>query len=256
MTYIVPEAPVVGQGVRKSWGQTINDNLADHEERIGDAETSIDDHETRLDSLDGGSATNPTLQIATVTLTDAQIKALPTTAIQIVAAPALNTRVKLIGVTYHAWFENGAYTNVNATSAELYLQTSSLVRLGGYLANDGGVSLTSLTTVLAAASVLTVDGGPYLSNPAGTYVQPLLTGATGSVDGKAVQLFATNNGAGNFTGGHASNLLTVVAYYALEAVPAYTLPFGILVPALVESRRPMRRQKRTPVEQSMPTALL
>jgi hypothetical protein len=69
-------------------------------------------------------------------------------------------------------------------------------------------------------------------------------------------LFATNNGAGNFTGGHASNLLTVVAYYALEAVPAYTLPFGILVPALVESRRPMRRQKRTPVEQSMPTALL
>jgi hypothetical protein len=121
----------------------------------------------------------------------------------------------------------------------LYLQTSGGIKLGGYLANDGGASLTTLTSLLAAASVLTVDTGPYLTNAATTYLVPLINVGTGSVDAKAVQLFATNGGAGDFTGGHTSNRLYVRVYYALEAVPAYYMPF--MQPASATQTR-----KRTP----------
>lgn len=235
---------VVGDDWTQDEANLTRDNFDDHEDRIAALETEAG-------TLSSDAATP--VRVATVTLTDAQIKALPTTAIEIIAAPAGNTRIKLHGVTYQFWFEHGAYTNVNATSALLYLQTSSGTILGGYLANDSGVSLGTLTTLLAAASVLTVDAGPYATNPAGTYLQPLLTGAPSSADGKAVQLSATNNGAGNFTGGNAANTLTVLAYYTVETLPNYRTPF---TPFDQKSRRPRRTWKRRSGTFQTPATLL
>jgi hypothetical protein len=205
----------VGNAVRKSWGDAVVDNVTDIEERLLEVENQV--------GVVSGDAAAP-LFIATVSLTNAQIKALPTTAIEIIAAPSANSRVKLIHVTYAFWFEHGAYTNVDTTLAELYLKTSAGTVLGGYLANDGGVSLTTLTTLFGAVS-RTVDAPPMLSNTAGTYLVPVITGTPINGDGKAVQLFATNNGAGNFTGGHDSNILTVQAYYSVEEMPNYRMPF-------------------------------
>jgi hypothetical protein len=70
-----------------------------------------------------------------------------------------------------------------------------------------------------------IDVGPYASNPAGVYIQPLVTAAPGSVVAKGVQIKADNNGAGNFTSGHTSNRLTVQAYYSLETTQTYQMPF-------------------------------
>jgi hypothetical protein len=205
----------VGHAVRKSWGDAVVDNVTDIEERLLEVENQV--------GVVSGDAAAP-LFIATVSLTNAQIKALPTTAVEIIAAPSANSRVKLLHVTYAFWFEHGAYTNVDTTSAELYLKTSAGTILGGYLANDNGVSLTTLTTLFGAVS-RTVDVPPMLSNTAGTYLVPVITGTPINGDGKAVQLFATNNGAGDFTGGHDSNRLTVQAYYSIQEMPAYRMPF-------------------------------
>lgn len=235
-------AIVLREGIRKSWGDLVGSNFDDHEDRLVDLEDQI--------GLDASSLAAG-FYVATVELTDAQIKTLPTTAIEIVAAPAANQRVKYHGATYTAWFENGAYTNVDTTTAELYLRTSSGSKLGGSLVNDSGASVTSLTTVLASASVLVVDLGPYLTNSGGTFVQPVLTTGPGSVAGKAVQLFALNNGAGNFTGGHTSNRLTVQMYYSLETTQTYQMPFRAM-----KFRRQRPLLKRPALSVSVPTTLL
>ena len=207
--------PAVKRGIRATWGLAVIANLEDHLDRIEILEEQV--------GVVSGDDASP-LFVATVTLTDSQIKALPTTAIEIVAAPAINFRIKIVGVTYTFGFQHGAYTNVNTTSAELYLKTSAGTIRGGYLANDNGVSLTTLTTLFVAVQ-RTVDCPPYLTNTAGTYIVPNITGTPVNDDAKALQLFATNNGAGNFTGGHVSNTLTVQVHYIVEAVPTYTEAF-------------------------------
>lgn len=241
MAYDDLDTLAVGDPVRASYLNQIRDNFEDHEDRITDAETAVGDHETRLDALDGGSVTNPTLQRATVTLTNAEIKALPTTGITLVAAPALNVRAKLISVTYYSYL-HAAYTNIDATSASVEVQTSSGARLGGFLADDSAATITKLTTLLTSLSPLTVDLGPYVAADGGVFVLPLVTTGASSVDGAALQFKANNNGTGNFTGGNVSNLLTVVCYYSLETVPAYVMPFARIPD--VGRRRPRSPRRR------------
>lgn len=166
------------------------------------------------------------------TLTDAQIKALPTTPITLVAAPASGFRIKILGGTMRLNNAAGAYTNINTAYCELRVNVTAGWRLAGpVLVNDTewSVALTGMTDVFgnAATYVLDVptpgllypvDAGAQSGNSSGQLLlNPFNIPPTADVDAKAALLSINNNGSGNLTGGNAANSLKVTLYYAYEA---------------------------------------
>jgi hypothetical protein len=147
------------------------------------------------------------LHQATVTLTDAQIKALPTTGVSVVAAPGAGRMLVLLGGVYIGRFDSGVYANVDAAS---YIG----IKTGPYLSRAD------------AGNGNFFDAGTYTNIG---FISPVLSGATASTLGNAIGyntaqtvnvallVQVDNNSAGNFTGGNAANTLTVsVTYYVLN----------------------------------------
>lgn len=152
----------------------------------------------------------PLLAMATVTLTDAQIKALPTTGVPVVAAPAAGYRVKLISGTISLNSVAGAYTNFNADGLlGFFIGT---IRLSAKIYNDTGGTLasTSLTDFLGAAHQRIADLGMVLDPDVSILGGPTDLGA------KSLDVKADNKTSGAFTGGNAANSMKVFAYYVLE----------------------------------------
>lgn len=232
----------VGDPIRKVWLQQVNDNSANHEERLTDAEESVSDHEDRIDLLEGTGPSAERVFVSTTTLTDAQLKALPTTGQVLVAAPGSNYRIKVHSVTYYSWFQNGTYTNIDADAWMVIGVEGGW--LGGIIANSSGDSLTKLTTFLESATPLCVDAPPYIEDDGGGWVTASVTNQTSLTDNRRLEIALDNQGSGDLTGGHTSNTLTVVVYYSLEAVPAYYMPFS--VPMSLQSQQLRKKGKHQP----------
>lgn len=166
----------------------------------------------------GGGGSGVVL-LATTTLTDAEIKALPTTGKTLVAAPGAGKmlwwRASRVLIDARA----GAYTNVNAAAdlrvlSEAYSGRSigTTVANSGYLAGQLAQTSNRSTTDLEPA--LVVDP------PAGDIFASLLEWVdVPNLDNKPLLLDATNGGDGDFTGGHASNGATVYTLYAVLDLP-------------------------------------
>jgi hypothetical protein len=173
---------------------------------------------------------------ATTTLTDAQIKALPTTAIQLVAAPGASHRIKLLGATLRLHMTTAAYTNLNATDATLVIHYGSTIGGGPWLAtpivNDGTASpaLTELTTFMAASLhdlvydlpvpfSVAIDSSTVSGGSAEWVFGIQAANAPGptGVDNLGVYISLANGGSGNLTGGNSSQTLKVILYYVVES---------------------------------------
>lgn len=170
------------------------------------------------DMLSAPSTTGATLYRASVTLTNAQILALPTTAVTVVPAPASGYEILLVKGLWRSAFTAGAYTNVDADSFAFY-QWSDGNLMSQYLANDATDSITGMDDFFGTAVDLVAQFAPWehSTTPAdgwGTLPQIEIWEA-----GFGVQIKADNNGAGNFTGGNAANTLRVVTWYLLEPIP-------------------------------------
>lgn len=156
------------------------------------------------------------LHQATVTLTNDQIKALPTTGIQIVAAPGANKMI-IPAVGIHVLNAPVAYTNVNADAALHLEYTSGLLASNIGAAGDGiYLDAASATPLFGTFTTRLEDGYPVASTIGDVTGNGLSSAVNNALRIKASNPYPTNV-AGNFTGGNAANTLWVsVTYYVLD----------------------------------------
>lgn len=159
--------------------------------------------------IEDGTANFATpIRKATITLTDAQIKALPTTGVVLVPAPGAGFVLRpylVVLVTNLA----AAYTNVDASGV-------------GFFVDDGAGDLTTYcphATFLGNTARRIATMGPYVvtDDSSGSGVVPRLSLAA-SEDSPLI-LFSSNAAAGDYTGGDAANTITATVLYAVIAVP-------------------------------------
>lgn len=177
------------------------------------------------------------INTAIVPLTDAQIKALPTTPITLVAAPSAGSWVKILGGSIVINNTAGAYTNINANAGLFIMPQGVFAWLVQPIVNDTTPTpnVTQLTTLLNTHTFKQVVPlvVPYSISDADASATPqnwvlsagLNSGTvadvgigTASVDGLAVELSIDNVGSGNLTGGNAANTGKVTLYYTVEAL--------------------------------------
>lgn len=149
-----------------------------------------------------------------VDLTDAQIKALPTTPIELVPAPGAGKTIMMLGAFVRIDTSNNMYDNIDAGAT--FLITFAGENIGaaqGVLQNTTDTPVTDLltsfdnqTVMLAAYTTITTVNG-FLITPQMVSVS--------DITNKALQLKVTNGALGAFTEGDAANTGTIKVVYTV-----------------------------------------
>ena len=158
-----------------------------------------------------------------VTLTNTQIKTLPTNPVTIIPSVSVGNRIKLLGATLLLKFSAGAYTNINTTYATVQLDIAG-AWMTSPIVNDTSLTtdLTRVTSYFGATNILVdmivpyeeaIDSGSVSGDS--YWPQPAIANFP---DNTALTLSFDNNGSGNLTGGNSANTLKVSCYYVIEAV--------------------------------------
>lgn len=135
------------------------------------------------------------------TLTNAQIKALPTTPITLIAAPGSGKRIVPIKGVWRAVIV-AAYTNINATFSKLRLVYGNNLWEASTAVTDG-VSPAELSSLIATTGTRSVPLHEWDDQP-----QP-----AANVENAALGISMDNNSSGDLTGGNVGNSLVVSFSY-------------------------------------------
>lgn len=152
---------------------------------------------------------------ATVSLTNTQIKALPSGAVDIVAAQGSGTRIFFVSGQIRTVFAAGAYTNVNVDAwggFKIDTQDQST-----HLTDSTGPPLTQVTNVFTNTWNSYVTFTPLQVLDLASYWGPVinLVGDVTLLDNKPLQFYIDNNGSGDFTGGNAANSMRIDVLYSV-----------------------------------------
>lgn len=164
------------------------------------------------------------VRLASLTLTDAQIKALPTTPVTIVPAPGIGFIVKPFAFTIITNTSAGAYTNIDATYADFHLDRAGNYASYGPVDDAAAVPVMQrFSQIFGAAGAAVYDGlVPTVSatpNVAALeYVQPDSLPGVVVIENVPLDLKIENNGTGNLTGGNAANWIKFDVFYTIESV--------------------------------------
>jgi hypothetical protein len=173
------------------------------------------------DSYQVGTGHLAAIYQATVTLTDAQIKALPTTPITVVPAAGAATIMSPIGGMWTANFTAGAYTNIKA-AAVIAIKCADGARASAFLPNDitiTGATADLATQLLGHAGRTFINLAPYFEADLSGSWGVLPSYNVGSGINSALQVEIDNSGSGNLTGGNSANLLRITLFYAVVPIP-------------------------------------
>jgi len=165
---------------------------------------------TRTTALSGDSL----LRRITVTLTDEQIKTLPTLGVDVIPAPGDGRLNVLIAAYVSLDASAGAYTNVDAEAVTPYLvndAAGNFDQVSTWGAKIGSNWWNNAHRSFAALSPLGFVIGPDSTR----LVSQDFSDQFSDWSNKPTQVWAGNAGAGNFTGGHPANTLKVTALYVV-----------------------------------------
>ena len=153
------------------------------------------------------------IQVVLKTLTDAQIKTLPSAAVDIVAAQGANKVIIPVSVFCVLNNSAGGYTNLGTTTTAGWqlsgndsIDLSSIAEVSTILANPGSYALNLLIPKAK------VGGATY------TGEITCISSALSDRSNLALQLVDFWTDGGNYTGGNAANTLKVYTYYAVVSL--------------------------------------
>lgn len=155
--------------------------------------------------------------LATVTRTNAQILALPSGDVTLVAAPGAGNIIVPIAVDITLDSSAGAYTNVHVGCFAAVNINS--IEQTVFLTDDGGPTETRLKTLLDDSDLLYVRLPPIMvpDLAGGWWAGGLIRVMTG-LENAPLVLHVENGGAGDFTGGNAANSMQIDVWYVIKAV--------------------------------------
>jgi hypothetical protein len=156
-----------------------------------------------------------------VTLTDTDIKALPTTPFELVPQPATGNILVLHRALMRTHFEDGAYTNIDADPANpvLYIGHANAGQLSNIVRNDVASSPYPgmLTSFLGAVNFWWDFSPAAFCDPTANWGL-LPANNQGANDADQAIVIQAQNTAGDFTGGHANNTMIVDTFYSIIAL--------------------------------------
>lgn len=186
-----------------------------------------------------GAAVSPSagIQIAVLRLSDAEIKAAADTPVLVIPAPGGGSpssckRIKVLAASMRLKTENGAYSNIDPDYAAAHLVANGK-RLSTGWYNDSATPVGAFSDLFGAAHdkvgdlpVPAMDAiAGFVGSQGSPQTEQWLMGEDAAsmadvtdVEDQGVYLLLDNNGAGPFTGGHATNRLKLTVYYLLEDV--------------------------------------
>jgi hypothetical protein len=164
-----------------------------------------------INTSTGWQLQSPVVLSATVTLTDAEIKALPTTYKQIVPAPGAGKMLNFISSIINLDATAGAYTNI-ITDGLLFVGHDDYLSEASCFANMPTGASKNISSLTAS----TISNSTY-AGYLGYAIAVINNYSFTDLENKPLKLHAINT-EGDFTGGNAANTLQITVYYTITDI--------------------------------------